>query len=41
MPLLLTTNWGTLSNIPTAVGATNQVILSAPAGTLFYRLTLL
>ncbi|HSY18002.1 MAG TPA: hypothetical protein VK815_06690 [Candidatus Acidoferrales bacterium] len=37
---LRTTNWGTLSNLPTAVGATNQVILPAPAGTLFYRLTL-
>lgn len=37
-PTLGTTNWVTLTNRPTTVGAGNQVILPAPASDVFYRL---
>jgi hypothetical protein len=37
---LFTTNWGTLTNEPVTVGSSNQVVLPAPATSLFYRLTL-
>ncbi len=37
---LLTTNWVTLTHQPVTVGSSNQIILSAPASNLFYRLTL-
>jgi hypothetical protein len=36
---LFTTNWVTLTNAPVTVGSTNQIVLPAPAGTQFYRLT--
>ena len=37
---LLSTNWGTLSNLPVNVGTNNQLTLPAPATVLFYRLAL-
>ena len=37
---LFTTDWGTLTNKPVTIGSSNQVVLPAPAGDLFYRLTL-
>ena len=36
---LLKTNWVTLTNTPVTVGSSNQIVLPAPASTLFYRLT--
>ena len=37
---LSTTNWTTLTNAPATVGSSNQIVLSAPASNVFYRLTL-
>jgi hypothetical protein len=36
---LRTTNWVTLTNMPVMAGSSNQIVLPAPAGNLFYRLT--
>lgn len=37
---LPTTNWVTLTNQPVTVGSSNQIVLPAPANSVFYRLTL-
>jgi hypothetical protein len=37
-PTLATTNWFGVTNIPTVVGAENQVIIAPPTGNRFYRL---
>jgi hypothetical protein len=36
---LSTSNWTTLTNTPTVIGAQNQIILAQPTGSKFYRLT--
>jgi len=36
---LRTTNWVTLTNTPVTVGSSNQIVLPAPASSVFYRLT--
>jgi hypothetical protein len=36
---LLTTNWGTMSNLPINVGTNSQITLPLPATAQFYRLT--
>jgi hypothetical protein len=34
-----TTNWVTLTNAPVTVGSGNQIVVPAPVGNMFYRLT--
>jgi len=37
---LKTTSWATLSNVPSNVGTNSQIVLAAPGGAQFYRITL-
>jgi hypothetical protein len=37
---LVTANWGTLTNLPGTVGSSNQIVMPAPASSMFYRLVL-
>jgi len=37
---LVTTNWVTLTNVPVALGSSNQIVLPAPTSRQFYRLAL-
>jgi hypothetical protein len=37
---LATANWGTLTNTPVTVGSSNQIVMPAPASSMFYRLVL-